>query len=94
VGTVIAALVREYRRHKTGRVMNPQIRRLKRNHSVTCRMGLAERIAVKHHGQLPSEFIGKIGVFHGNENDIQTHPEGVLLSGRENKSFFNPFLSL
>jgi tetratricopeptide (TPR) repeat protein len=41
--------------------------------------------------KLPERYIGRIGDFDGNDNDIQTNPRGNIRTGRQGATFGNPF---
>jgi hypothetical protein len=48
-----------------------------------------EEVSVKFKNRRPSsyDFVGKIGTFDGDKNDIQTDPNSPIDTSRQNQSF-------
>jgi hypothetical protein len=49
-------------------------------------------VRFKNHGKDPHTFVGKTGVFDGDDNDIQTDPQQRIDQKRSHGSFNNPFI--
>jgi hypothetical protein len=58
-------------------------------------ISVGERVSVKfkNHGKDPQSFVGKIGIFDGDRNDIQLEPTENIDESRAWQSFENPFIT-
>jgi len=67
-------------------------RKTDRYNAVDTSSGKRVSVRFKNHGNDPHIFVGKTGVFDGDDNDIQTDPEHRIDSSRPREGFNNPFL--